>query len=161
MEERPAKKVSESAINDNIYIIQPNDLNYLETVFGGTVMAEADKIAAAVARRHSCQTCVTLSVDKFQFLSPAKVGEILVFKAAVNRVWNTSMEVGVKVFAQNPQKEEYRHVVSAYFTFVPIENGRPINAKYSVAPETEAEKRRWRQADERRTRRLQERSKNN
>jgi len=160
MEERLTKRVSESTINDSLYMIQPNDLNYLGTIFGGTVMAESDKIAAIVAKIHCRQTCVTASVDAFRFLAPAYVGEVLVFKASVNRVWNTSLEVGVKVFAKNTLTGESRHIVSAYFTFVPIDETRkPISAKYGLLPETEEEKRRWREADDRRKRRLLERGK--
>ncbi|MBI4991975.1 MAG: acyl-CoA thioesterase [Candidatus Harrisonbacteria bacterium] len=160
MKERPAKRVPESAINDSLYMIQPNDLNYLGTIFGGTVMAESDKIAAVVAKIHCGQTCVTASVDAFRFLAPAYVSEVLVFKASVNRVWNASLEVGIKVFAKNTLTGENRHIVSAYFTFVPIDETRkPVPVKYSLNPETEEEKRRWREADKRRERRLQERSK--
>lgn len=158
MQERPTKKVSESAVDRNIHVILPNELNYLNTIFGGVVMAEADKIAAAVAKIHSGQICVTALVDGFRFLAPAKLGELLVFKAAVNRVWRSSMEIGVKAFSLNPLTDENRHIVSAYFTFVPVKDGHSVQVAYDIAPETEDEKRRYAQAELRRQRRLQEKS---
>ena len=155
MENRPAKKVSESAVDRNIHVILPNELNYLNTIFGGVVMAEADKIAAAVAKIHSGQICVTALVDGFRFLAPAKLGELLIFQAAVNRVWRNSMEIGVKVFANNPLTNENRHIVSAYFTFVPVKDGHSTPVAYDIIPETDDEKRRYEQAELRRRRRLQ------
>lgn len=158
--EKPAKKVSDSVLANQLYLIFPQDLNSNSTVFGGTVMAQGDKVAAMVARRHSGQNCVTAYVDGFRFLAPARRGEVLVFNASLNRAWNSSMEIGVKVFAENYQTGEKRHVVSAYYTFVPIdENHRPMPIQYDVIPETEEEKRRWQEADERRKRRLKERAK--
>ena len=118
--EKPVKKVSDSALANQLYIIFPQDLNPNGTAFGGTVMAQADKVAGLVARRHSGQNCVTAYVNGFRFLSPAHRGEVLIFNASLNRVWQSSMEIGVKVFAENYQTGEKRHVVSAYYIFVPI-----------------------------------------
>ena len=150
------KSVKSSAVEMNTYIIQPNDLNYLGTVFGGTVMAEADKTAAIVAQLHSGRTCVTAAVDSFRFLAPAAIGEVLIFKAAVNRTWYTSMEVGVKVVAKNFKTGEERHVVSAYLTFVAINELRKPTTIPQVIPESVEEKRRFQQAELRKTRRLQD-----
>ncbi|MDP2695833.1 MAG: acyl-CoA thioesterase [bacterium] len=151
------RKVGESAVNDHIYEVFPNDLNAHNTVFGGAIMLEVDRLAGAVARRHSGEVCVTLSLDSLRFLEPAKSGEVLVFKVAVNRVWNTSMEIGVKVFAENIYNDFVRHVVSAYLTFVAIDShNRPIKIR-PVIPETKSENRRFQEADQRR----QQRFKNN
>src|SRR5579862_9378024 len=95
-----AKTVAESAIRDQTAIVFPNDLNSLGTLYGGRVLELADRVAAVVARRHAGRVCVTLGVDSVRFLSPARHGDVLVFQSAVNRAWRTSMEVGVKVWAE-------------------------------------------------------------
>ncbi|MDO8466569.1 MAG: acyl-CoA thioesterase [bacterium] len=150
------KTAKESAINDYPYILFETDINPRGTAFGGRVMEVADKVAAIVSRRHSRVDCVTLQVDSLKFIGPAVKGEVLVYKAAVNRVWRTSMEIGVKVYAESPRTGERRHVVSAYFTFVGIgDDSRPITLPQAI-PETDEEKRRYEKADLRRQRRLKE-----
>lgn len=148
------KTVAESAIDYYPFIIAPPHLNARGTVDGGAVMQVADHIAAIVAQRHSGRGCVTLLVDSVRFLAPARQGEVLVFKAALNRVWNSSMEVGVKVFAENYLTGECRHVVSAYLTFVALdEHDRPTSVD-AVLPQSTEELRRFTEAERRRTRRL-------
>lgn len=148
------KKASESAIDYYPYEIFPNDLNPKGTVFGGTVMQIADRIAGVIAQRHSGKISVTLLVDSMRFLAPARQGETLIFKAAVNHAWQSSMEIGVKVLAENYQTGEKRHVLSAYFTFVSLdENGRPTSIP-ALEPETDDEKRRYEEAELRRQDRL-------
>lgn len=151
-----ARRVSETAIHDYAYKVFPNDLNANDTVFGGLVMATLDRVASVVAERHSGKVCVTASVDALHFLAPANHGDILVFQAAVNRTWRSSMEVGVKVLAEDYQTQERRHIVSAYFTFVAVDDqGRPTEVPPVVA-ETAVDKRRFEEADIRRERRKQE-----
>ncbi|WP_405239462.1 acyl-CoA thioesterase [Lentisalinibacter orientalis] len=153
----PGRAPSHSAVEQNVYKIFPNDLNSEQTVFGGLVMALCDRTALIVAERHSGNTCVTAAVDSLNFLSPARTGETLVVKASVNRAWNTSMEIGVRVVAENSRSGEVRHVVSAYLTFVGLdETGRPT-AVPDVLPETDDEKRRYRSAQVRRDARLRTR----
>lgn len=155
MKKLAVKNVSESKIDYYPYEIFPHDLNPMNTIFGGTVMAEADKIAGIVAQRHSGKISVTLLVDSIRFLAPARQGETLVFKASLNRAWNTSMEIGVKVIAENFLKKESRHVLSAYFTFVALNvRGRPAQVP-SASPETDEEKRRFNEAGIRRNKRLE------
>ena len=149
-----SKPASASAINDYVYQVFPNDLNSHRTVFGGRVMEIIDRVAGVVAQRHSGKLCVTRWVDSLCFLAPVKKGEHLIFKAAVNRVWNSSMEVGVKVFAENPLRGKQRHVVSAYLTFVALNQKHRPTKVMPVVPETDQEKRRYREADERRQHRL-------
>jgi len=152
-----ARPVRFSAVDYYPYEIFPHDLNPSNTVFGGVVLRVADHIAGVVAQKHTRKVCVTLLVDSVRFLAPARQGETLNFKTAVNRVWNTSLEIGVKVIAENYQTDEVRHVLSAYFTFVAIdESGRPT-AICPVIPETEEEKRRFNEAENRRQLRLQNR----
>jgi acyl-CoA hydrolase len=152
------KPPGDSAVLQNVYKIFPNDLNSKYTVFGGLVMGLCDRTALIVAERHSGRSCVTAAVDSLNFLAPARSGETLVVKASVNRTWNSSMEIGVHVAAENSFNGEQRHVVSAYLTFVALdESGAPV-AVPPIVPQTDAEKRRFAQAAERRNARLSMRS---
>jgi acyl-CoA hydrolase len=144
------KPVSDSAINDQTAIVFPNDLNSLGTLFGGRVMAMCDEVAAVVAKRHTGRLCVTLIMDSVHFHASAGHGDVLIFKAAINRVWRTSMEVGIKVFAEDFKTNVLKHIVSAYFVFVAIDdNLRPMEAP-PVIPQTDDEKRRYAKAELRR-----------
>lgn len=150
------KTIQESAIQDNTYKVFPSDLNHNGTVFGGLIMAMLDRTALIVAERHSGNICVTVSVDAMHFVTPAIEKDVLIFKAAVNRAWSTSMEIGVTVIAEQFQTREIRHILSAYFTFVAVdENQKPVRVP-EVIPETEIEKRRYEEANLRRIKRLQE-----
>lgn len=151
------KAPSDSAIEENVYKVFPNDLNSKYTVFGGLVMGLCDRTALIVAERHSGMACVTAAVDSLNFVAPARSGETLVIKAAPNRAWRSSMEIGVRVAAENSHSGESRHVVSAYFTFVALgENGQPITVP-AITPKTRVEKRRYKEADRRRKQRLKNR----
>jgi len=148
------KPVRESAINDQTAIVFPNDLNSLGTLFGGRVIEMGDRVAAVVAKRHAGRSCVTLGIDSVRFLASAGHGDILIVKAAVNRVWHTSMEVGLKVYADDFKTMARKHIVSAYFTFVAVdEQMTPVEIP-PVILETDEEKRRYAQADQRRAARL-------
>ena len=148
------KFVRESAIHEQTALVFPNDLNSLGTLFGGRVLEQADRVAAVVSHRHSARVSVTLGVDSVRFLAPARHGDILVFQAAVNRVWRSSMEVGVKVFAEDYRTLTRRHIFSAYFTFVAVDDDlRPV-AIAPVIPQSPDEYRRYEQADARRAARL-------
>lgn len=141
-----------------IEIVFPNDANPLGNIFGGRVMQLIDIIGSISAMRHCRNTVVTASMDKLDFLSPAYVGEILILRASVNYVARTSMEVGVKVTAENPLTGEHRHTGSAYLTYVAVDRtGKPVPAP-SIVPETEEEQRRFHQAEQRRAARLRERA---
>ncbi len=107
-------------------MVFPNDLNANDTVFGGLIMAQMDRYAAVVADRHAGGVCVTASVDAVHFIAPARRGDVLIFNVAVNRAWNSSMEIGVKVDAQVSDGSNRRHILSAYMTFVALDaDGRP------------------------------------
>ena len=128
-------------------------------MLGGRVMHLIDIAGALAAYRHSNSHVVTASVDYLDFRFPIRVGEFIVLKSSVNRVFHTSMEVGVKVFSENVLTGERKHTSSGYLTFVAIDlNGKPHTIT-PLAVETEAEHRRYREAGERRRLRLATRHK--
>jgi len=145
------KPVSASAVNDHIYKIFPNDLNSRQTAFGGLVMSISDRLAAVVAERHSGIECVTASVDSMHFLAPATRGEVLIFQAAVNCTWRTSMEIGIRVIAENYHTGKTTHILSAYFTFVGLDEHNKPTPIPSIIPETPLQERRKEEAEHRRT----------
>lgn len=131
-------------------------MNAHRAVFGGLVMSTIDRIALVVAERHSGRVCVTAAVDAMHFLAPAAAGDTLIYSAAVNRTWRTSMEIGARVVAENSYTGDTRHIVSAYLTFVALdEHNRPIGLP-SVLPETRIEQHRYREAQVRRDARLKQ-----
>ena len=151
-----ARPVADSAVVANVYKVFPNDLNQHGTVFGGLIMAEMDRIAAVVAERHSNSVCVTVGVDAVHFMTPARRGDTLVFSAAVNRTWRTSMEIGCRVEAESLGASERRHILSAYLTFIALdENDQPQRVP-EVWPQSPAEQQRYKEAEFRRSYRLRE-----
>ena len=148
-----AKNVKDSQVEMRELVL-PNDTNPLGTILGGKVMHLMDVAAAMSAMKHSGKTVVTVSVDHIDFLSPIKMGQIIVIKASVNYVHRTSMEVGVKVWAEDFKTGRKTHTSSAYFTFVALdESGKPTPVP-KIIPETKEEKRRYREAEKRREERL-------
>lgn len=150
------KTVAESAVENHTYKIFPNDLNSYGTAFGGMILAVCDRVALVVAERHSKKTCVTASVDSVHFLQPAGQGDILLFKAAINHAWQTSMEIGVRVEAEHWETGERRHILSAYFTFVALDKSKKPTEVPKILPETPLEKRRFQEAIDRREVRIRE-----
>jgi acyl-CoA hydrolase len=133
------------------------DANSAGNVHGGTVMRMADEAAALAAIKHSRRRVVTVGMDRMNFLVPIYVGELLTFSSTVNAAWRTSMEVGVRVDAENPHTGEVRHTNTAYITMVAIDQeGMPAPVPPVVA-ETPTEQRRMREAELRRANRLAER----
>ncbi|MGO9480659.1 MAG: acyl-CoA thioesterase [Candidatus Kryptoniota bacterium] len=154
------KPVNESQV-EMVELVLPNDTNQLGNLLGGRLMHWIDISAAMAATRHSNHVCVTAAVDELRFLHPIRLGELVILKASINRVFNTSMEVGVKVFSENPLTGEKRHSNSAYLTFVSIDHeSRPIKA-VPVYPESQEENRRYEQALFRREQRLRHREETN
>jgi acyl-CoA hydrolase len=134
------------------------DANGAGNVHGGVVVKLADEAAALAAIRHCRHRVVTVGIDRLTFLVPIGIGELVTFKATVNAAWRSSMEVGVRVEAENPRTGEARHTTSAYITMVALdESGRPA-AVPPLAPENELEQRRQREAELRRANRLAETS---
>lgn len=151
------KRVKDSQV-EMVQSVFPNDANPLGNIFGGRVMEFIDIVGSISAMRHARHRVVTASMDQVNFKNPVYVGEILILRASVNFVATTSMEVGVKVIAENPLTGEHRHTSSAYLTYVAVnEDGKPAPVA-PIVPETDEEKRRYREAQERRKHRLQNRS---
>lgn len=154
MSQKNTKTVNNSTLVDQVYKVFPNDLNANKTLFGGKIMALADRLSLVVAEKHSNHICVTASVDSVHFLAPAKENDTLIISASINRAWTSSMEIGVRVDAENTYTGERRHVVSAYSTFVALgEDGRPVSVP-KVLPETDIQKERYEMAQIRREGRL-------
>ncbi len=136
------RPVSESA-SEMSEIVLPNDANPLNALLGGRLMHWIDLAGAMAAHRHSRTYVVTASIDHLDFLVPVRVGDFVILRSSVNRVFRSSMEVGVKVWVENYRAEERRHVSSAYLTFVAIDAAGNKVAVPPVVPETEDEKRRY------------------
>lgn len=153
-----SKTVKESQV-EKIELIQPNDTNILGNLLGGTLMHFIDIAAAIASSRHCNNVAVTASVDNLQFHHPIHLGDIVRLKASVNRAFNSSMEVGVRVEVENIFTGNIIHSNSAYLTFVSIDSstGKPVKVP-QIIPETEEEKRRYEQALKRREQRLKEKS---
>jgi acyl-CoA hydrolase len=156
MPAQPSKPVSASqAVMTEL--MMPQHANNLGNVFGGVILSLIDRVAAVAATRHARGPCVTVSVDRVDFLEPIHLGELVTAYASVNYAGHTSMEVGVRIEAENLLTGERRHTNSCYVTYVAIDvHGRPT-AVPPVRPETEGEQRRCRAAEQRRARRLEER----
>jgi acyl-CoA hydrolase len=147
------KPVSASR-SEMVEAVLPNDANPLGNMLGGRVMFLIDIAGALAAHRHSNSHVVTASVDYLDFRFPIRVGEWIVLKSNVNRVFRTSMEVGVKVFSENILTGERKHTSSAYVTFVAIDQNREPHSVPPLILETEDDRRRFREAGERRRYRL-------
>ncbi len=140
-------------------LVLPNDTNQLGNLLGGQLMHWIDLVAAIAAARHSQRVCVTASVDDLNFLHPIKIGEVVTLMASVNRVFRTSMEVGVKVLSENLLTGMVKHANTAYLTFVALDqNGTPMSVP-QVACANEEEVRRFEDALHRRELRLARRKK--
>jgi len=134
-----------------------SDTNIGGTIHGGVVMKLCDEAAALAAVRHCHSRVVTAGMDRMTFLEPVELGDLVTFKASVNAVWQTSMEVGVRVEAERPRTGAVRHTSSAYLTMVAVdENGRPAPI-LPLKTEGPDELRREREAQTRRHNRLTER----
>jgi acyl-CoA hydrolase len=148
-----AKTAAES-ISEYSELALPNDANGLGNVLGGKVMHLVDLAGAMAAIRHARTPCVTAAVDSMHFIHPVRIGQLMVLRSSVNRVFRTSMEVGVQVETENLLTGEKLHTCSAYLTFVAVDAHGKAHPAPSVIPETDVQKRRYREAGERREHRL-------
>jgi len=136
----------------------PVDANPMGNVHGGTILKLVDTAAAVAALRHARTNVVSASIDRMDFYHPVYVGNLLILKACVNYVGRTSIEVGVRIEAENLKTGKVTHTGSSYVTYVALdEKGKPTPVPQAI-PETAEEKRRWREGKERREQRLKERA---
>ena len=139
-------------------LVLPSHTNALDTIFGGTIVSWIDIAAAIAAQRHSQKEVVTASIDKLDFIAPVKKGWVVNLKASVNFTSRSSMEIGVRVDAENPKTGELFHTVSAYLTFVALgSDGKPTPVPELIL-ETEIDQRRFASAKKRREYRIQNRN---
>ena len=136
-------------------LMMPNHANNMGNVFGGVILSLVDRAAAVAATRHARKPCVTVSVDQVDFREPIFLGELVTARASVNYTGRTSMEVGVRIEAENLLTGERRHTNSCYVTYVAVDgNGRPTEVP-PIKPETDEEKKRYAAAEKRRRHRLE------
>jgi acyl-CoA hydrolase len=153
MSESAGRKVSETQV-EVAQMMMPSDANPEGNVHGGQIMKMIDDAGGVVAIRHARCRVVTASIDRLDFHAPVFVGNLVVLKAAVNQVGKSSMEVGVRVEAEDLRTGEVRHTASAYLTFVALDaEGRPRGIPPLIL-ETEQHRRRCRAAEQRRRERL-------
>jgi acyl-CoA hydrolase len=143
------KTVSDSA-TVTTRIMMPTDANILGNVFGGAIMRYMDEAAAIAAFRHARKNVVTASIDRMDFITPVYLGDLLVLKAAVNYVGRTSMEVGVRIEAENLTTGEVTHAGSCFLTYVALDEKKRPTPVEPITPVSSEEKRRHREAIARR-----------
>ncbi len=153
MKNQNQKPVSLSK-TENHHMVLPEHTNPMGNLFGGTLMSWIDETASIASFRHCRTLVVTASMDSLSFITPVKLGELVTLKSSVNYTSNRSIEVGVKVFAENPIKGEERHVASAYLTFVSLDKKGKAQPVPPVFPETLEEKKRYEAGRQRREERL-------
>ena len=140
------KPVSESA-TVLATLVEPSQTNAMGNIHGGTIMKLADQAGGAAAIRHSGHICVTASIDRLDFLNAVHVGDLVTLKSSVNYVHRTSMEVGVRIEAENMRTGAVKHVASAYLIFVALDDEcKPVPVA-PIIPQTEKEQLRYSQGE--------------
>ena len=134
----------------------PMDANNSGNVFGGAILRLIDEVGSVVALKHARTNVVTASVDRMDFYSPVYIGDMLRLNASINFVHRTSMEVGVRVEAENPFTGEIRHTGTSFLTYVGLDRNRKPIPLPALKLETDEDRRRWAEAQERRKTRLHE-----
>jgi acyl-CoA hydrolase len=138
-------------------VMMPTDANPAGSVYGGSILRYIDEIAGIVASRHTRTNVVTASIDRMDFIAPVRIGDVLVLKAAINYTGRTSMEVGVRVEAEDTRTGRVAHTGSCYLTMVALDGqGRPTEVS-PVEPSNDEERRWYEAAGRRRETRLKER----
>ncbi len=136
-------------------IMMPMDANVSGNVFGGSILRLIDEVASIVAFRHARKNVVTASIDRMDFFSPVFIGDLLRLNASINYVHTTSLEIGVRVEAENPVSGQVRHTGTCFLTYVALDKeGKPTPVP-ALKLETDDEKRRWTEAEIRRSIRLE------
>src|SRR5579859_7430532 len=151
-DESAAKTVDESRTVMAMQM-QPTDANIWGNVHGGAILRLADEAGGAAAIRHSRMRCVTVAMDSMIFKQPVYIGDLLTLTACLTYVGRTSMEVEVRIDAENLRTGEKRHAGTSYLVYVAVDDaGRPTPAQRLIT-RTDEERERWRAAAERRARR--------
>ena len=127
-------------------LMSPDMANFSGNVHGGAILKQLDQVAYACASRYAGRYVVTLSVDQVMFLQPIHVGELVTFLASVNHTGKSSMEIGIKVVAEDIRTQVVRHVNSCFFTMVAVDENKQPAAVPPLAPSTDEERRRWQAA---------------
>jgi acyl-CoA hydrolase len=152
MPKTPGKPIRDSA-TEMVQVVLPNDTNIFGNILGGRVMHWIDLVGAMVALRHSRKPVVTASMERLDFHSPIRLGDLVILKACLTYVGRTSMEVQVEVFSEEPLTGSRRHTSSAHLTYVAVDaSGTPIQIPPLVL-NTDDEKERYQEAERRRERR--------
>lgn len=151
----PPGKTSSQSSTTVVRIMMPMDANVAGNVFGGTILRVIDEVGSIVAFKHARSNVVTASIDRMDFYSPVYIGDLLRLIASINYVHRTSMEIGVRVEAENPITGEIRHTGTCFLTYVALDKNGKATSVPPLVPETEEEKRRWKEAEDRRKLRLQ------
>lgn len=154
VERRKSAPVAPKAVRESLTevadLMFPPDANMHGTVFGGKVLQMVDKAASVCAMRHSGKPCVTVAMERVEFLVPIRVGTFLIAQARVHHVGRTSMEVGVEVYAEDMPGGTRQHTNSCLVTMVAVDtHGRPASVP-GLLMETPEEKERWAAAERRR-----------
>ena len=158
-ETMPQPRTVASSQSEMTELILPNDTNTLGNLLGGRLMHFIDMTGAMAAYRHSRTNVVTAAMDHIDFIRPVHLGDLLTLKSSVNRAFTSSMEVGVKVWAENTRTGETEHVASAYLVFVAVDkNGQRVKQIPPLEPQTPDELRRYEDALRRREHREREKA---
>jgi uncharacterized protein (TIGR00369 family) len=143
----PAGKPVSTSATTLATLVEPAQTNPMGNIHGGTIMKLADQAAAAAAIRHAGRICVTASIDRLDFLNAVHVGDLVTLKSSVNYVHRTSMEVGVRIEAENLATGDKKHVASAYLIFVALDDEcNPVPVQ-PVIPQSDVEKLRYQQGE--------------
>lgn len=153
---REAAKSPSESVTTFVKIMMPMDANVVGNVFGGTILRMIDEVASIVAFKHARKNVVTASIDRMDFLAPVYIGDLLRLNASINYVHKTSMEIGVRVEAENPLTGQVRHTGTCFLTCVALDKDHRPTPVPQLIPETDDEKRRWEEAKVRRKLRLQQ-----
>ncbi len=152
----PKVRTVASTQSEKTEIVLPNDTNMLGHLLGGRLMHFIDLTGAMAAYRHSRANVVTAAMDHIDFIRPVRLGDLVTLKSSVNRAFTSSMEVGVKVWAENTRTGEVAHVASAYLVFVALDEQGRVARVPQLQPETPDEVRRYEDALRRREHRERE-----
>lgn len=155
----PAGRPVRASRTEMTELVLPQDSNLLGNILGGRVMHLIDIAGAIAAHRHCQRQVVTASVDHLDFLNPVRVGDLIILEAQVNRAFHTSVEVGVQVFSEDSAAGVRRRTTQAFLTFVALDaNGKPVPVPPLIL-KTSEERRRYREAGQRRDLRMKARGK--